>query len=70
MLNALEMGYMWIIVMEILYPGNIFSHVLVTDQHDNPAKEITSCKCHDVLMIGFVASAANTPKYVSSCFQE
>ena len=56
--------------MEILYPGSIFSHAYVTDQHDNPAKEIMSCKCHDVLVIGFMASTTNTPKYVSSCFQK
>ena len=40
MLNALEKGYILIVVIEILYSGRIFSHVLVTDQHDNPAKEI------------------------------
>ena len=69
MLNALEKGYIWIILMEILYPGSIFSHAFVMDQHDNLAKEIVSCKCHDVLVIGFIASATNTSKYVSSCFQ-
>ena len=66
MLNALEKGYIWIVVIEILYPGSIFSHMLVKDQYDNPAKEIMSCKCLDVLVIGFMASATNSPKYVSS----
>ena len=70
MLNALENGYIWIIVMKILHPGSIFSDVFVTDQHDNPAKEIMFCKCHDFLVIGFMACATNTPKYVSSCFQK
>ena len=70
MLNALENGYIWIIVMEILYPSSIFSDALVTHQHDNPAREIISCKYHDVLVIGLVSSATNTPKYVGSCFQK
>ena len=52
--NVLDKGYIWVVVMEILYLGSIFSHVLVIDQHDNPAKEIMSCKCHDVLVIGCV----------------
>ena len=70
MLNALEKRYIWIVVMEILYPGSIFSDVLIMGQHDNPAKEIMSCKCHDILVISFMASATNTQKYVSTCFQK
>ena len=66
MFNALEKGYIWIFVMEILYPDSILSHVFVKDQH--PAKEILSCKCYDVIVICFMASATNTQKYVSCCF--
>ena len=69
MFNVLEKGYIWINVMEILYAGGIFFHVFVMEKYDNLAKEIMSCKCHDVLVIGFMASATNTPKFVSSCFQ-